>query len=377
MGEYSASRRRVLKATGGVSLLGMSGLAGCSEEEPSNGGNGGDGNGDETVRLRYAAGDQTSAAFQTAIPWGEQIRRTSDLDIDLDVQTTGGLDANVRGVGNNEFDMGATTAPNFQAASLGVQPFDEEYDINVLFTNMVYPFPIAFTTTSRDIDYIEDIEGRTVATGRPGSAAHTYFEVYCHVNGIDLDSMTIERIGGDDMYRQLDSGRLDAVLTAGVNTVLGASTQQWLQRADDAKLVVPRTEEHIERLSNAGQYMDALPYEQAGILFDFPLAQFEHAHENSAVADEDSYLSVAGTNTQFATTDMSDEIAYEITKVALEQAEALADATALWGGFAGDIDFYATAIAQADAEAAPVLPGAKEAMEEFGVWDDDLPVADR
>ncbi|MFP4626983.1 MAG: TAXI family TRAP transporter solute-binding subunit [Natronomonas sp.] len=380
---YTPTRRHLLQVTGTVGLAGLAGCAGQNDDDSDgsgdNGGeDGGEDDGDEeTVSLAYAGGDQTSAQFQTAIPWGEQIRRHADVDIQLDAQTTGGLDANVRGVGSGDFDVGATTSPNFQAADAGVRPFEEEHDINMLFTNMVYPFPIGFTQTGRDIGYLEELEGKAVATGRPGSSTHTYFKIYCQVNGIDFESMDVQRITGDDMYRQLDSGRLDAVLTAGVNTVLGPTTQQWLQRTDEAKLVVPVDTERAERLSFAGQHIDELPYDRGGILFDFPLETFQHAHENSEMADEDSYTTVAGTNTQFATMDMSDEVAYEITRVALERREELAEANALWAGFAEDPEFYATAITPEDTVASPVHPGAKQAMEEFDVWDDDLTVAER
>lgn len=381
----TTTRRKLLRTTGGIAVIGASGFAGCvgGEDEPTSDGgetddedSDGD-DGDDMISIAYAGSDQTSAAFQAAIPMGEQIRRHAEMDIEIDTQTTGGLDANVRGVGAGDFDMGATTSPNFQAAAAGAHPFDEEYDLNILFTNMVYPFPIALTQTGRGVDYIEDLEERTISTGRPGSAAHTYFEIYCQVNGIDFESMDIERVGGDDAFRQLNSGRLDAILTGSVNTVLGPSTQQWLQRTDEAKLVVPVDSERTERLSHAGEYLDVLPYDRGGIMFDFPLETFQHAHENSALADEDSYTTVAGTNTNFATTDMSDEVAYEITRVTLEKREDLAEATAMWAGFAEDPDFYATAITPEDTQGAPILPGAKEAMEEFDIWDDDLTVAQR
>lgn len=384
MRKGNITRRNVLKTTSGLSAIGLVGAAGCLGEEettpdpaddPANGDEPDEE--DETVVLTYAGSDQTSASFQTAIPWSEQIRQHADIDIDVDIQTTGGLDANVRGVSAGDFDMGSTTSPNFQAAGVGAHPFEEEHDLNILFTNMVYPFPIAFTQTGRGIDYIEDLEGRTAATGAPGSAGHTYFEIYCQVNGIDLESITTERIGGDDAFRQLNSARVDAVVSGSVNTVLGPSTQQWLQRTDEAKLVVPYDAERTERLSHAGQYLDHIPYDRGGIMFDFPLETFGHAHENSAMADEDSYVTVAGTNTKFATSAMSDEVAYELTRVTLEQREQLAEATAIYAGFAEDPDFYATAITPEDTEAAPVLPGAKEAMEEFGVWDDELTVLER
>lgn len=357
-------RRQFLKAAGAVGVAGAIGLAGCSETD--------------TTNLTLAGSEDTSAHFQAAIPWTEQVSQNTDPRVQINVQSTGGLDANVRGVGRDEFDLGATTTPNFQAAASGTRPFDKVYDgFEALFTNMVYPFPVSFTRTGTGIDYVEDLEGRTVSTGPPGSSAHTYFTIYCGVNSIDLDSMDIRRVGTDDGYRQLSEGQLDAVLTGAVNNVLGPTTQEYLQRDDKAKLVVPRDPQRTERLANAGKHIDELGWEQGGVMYDFPLATFNHAHENSAVADQDAYTTVAGTNTMFATPDLSDDVAYDITRLALENSQKLVDATALWRGFHNDPDYFATAIPPADAEVAPFNPGAVRAMKEANIWDDSLAVAER
>lgn len=356
-------RRSYLKVTAGVSVAGLAGLAGCGSQE--------------TTNLTYAGSEQGSANFQAALPWSEQVGQQASPPVEVNVQTTGGLDANVRGVSSGEFDMGATTTPNFQAAALGVRPFQEEHSgLHALFTNMVYPFPIAFARTGSGIDYIEDLENSSVSTGPPGSAAHTYFTIYCQINGIDLDSMEVRRLGAEDAYRQLREGQLDSVLTGSVNTVLGPTTQEYLQRDEQAKLIVPAAQERLERLQRGGEIL-GLGYAEGGVMFDFPLETFQHAHQNSAVADQDSYRTVAGTNTLFTTLDVSDDVARELTRVAIESSDELADATALWAGFAEDTDYYATALPVLDSEAAPFHPGAVAAMEDADVWNDDLAAAER
>lgn len=356
-------RRSYLRATAGVAAVGVTGLAGCS----------GDGG---TTSLTFAGSTNSSASFQAAIPWAEQVRQNTDPTIDVSVQTTGGLDANVRGVANDEFDMGSTTSPNFQAAAIGVRPFENEYTgLRPLFTNQVYPFPIALTRTGTEIDYVQDLEGMAISTGPPGSAAHTYFEIYCAVNQIDMGSMDVRRLQADNAYRQLGEGQIDAVVTGSVNTVLGPTTSEFITQNDDAKLVVPVDQASIERLQRGGEILE-LGYTSGGVMFEYPLDTFQHAHQNSAVADQDTFTTIAGTNTLFGTPDMSDDVARRITAVTLENSGALVEATGLWAGFHNRQDFYAAALPVADSEAQPWHPGAAEALREAGVWNEDLVVAE-
>jgi TRAP-type uncharacterized transport system substrate-binding protein len=111
-------------------------------------------------------------------------------------------------------------------------------------------------------------------------------------------------------------------------------------------------------------------------MFEYPLDTFQHAHENSAVADQDTYTTVAGTNTLFATSEMSNEVANQIVTQTLENSGALADATGLWAGFHNRPEFYASALPAADSEAQPWHPGAAEALREAGYWNEDLVVAE-
>jgi TRAP-type uncharacterized transport system substrate-binding protein len=359
--------------------VGLAGLAGCSGDGGGGDGNGttgdGGGGGGGTTQLNFGGSTNTSASFQAAIPWAEQLGQNADPSVEISVQSTGGLDANVRQVSGGNFDLASTTTPNFQAAAIGERPFQQEHTgLRPLFTNQVYPFPIGLTTTETGIDYMEDLTGSAVSTGPPGSSTHTYFSLYAGVNEIPMSDIDTRRIAAGDAFRQLGEGQISAVVTGAVNTVLGPTTQEFIQRNDNAKLVVPKDPQRTERLARAGSILD-LGYEQGGVMFDFPLDTFQHAHENSAVADQDAYTTVAGTNTLFATDDMNNEIARTITETTIERSQQLADATALWAGFNERTDYYTTALPVADAEAQPWHPGAAEALEEAGYWNDDLPVA--
>lgn len=374
MRDWITRRRQFLRTVGTAGALG---LAGCTNSSGGNGngsGGGGGGGGGGTSRLTYGGTVQGTTPYQFGLTWAQELKKATDLD--MSVQTTGGFDANIRQVGSGAIDVAASTTPNFQAADKGVTPFENKFDVNLLFTSAAYPFPIAFTTTATDIDYIEDCAGKKIATGAPGSSTHTYLRLYFLANGLDWEATNPVRISGEEAFQNLSNGQVSAVVTAGVNNIIGPSARQFLQTNDSPKLVVPDGQEPIDRLVNARKYIDSYPL-TGGVNWKLSLEQFGEAWKNSAASDQQSYPTVAGTNTHFATLDVSDEVAKQMVSVAIEQRESLAEATGLWGAFAKDPGRFATLIPEADAKAQPWHPGAAAALQEHDLWDDSLPVAER
>lgn len=341
----------------------MLGLAGCTQDGETG-----------QTRFTYGGTESGSAPYQLGLTWANEIQGNTDYQVS--VQTTGGFDANIRQVGGGSIDMAASTTPNFQAAQIGHPPFDNQFSVNLLFTCAVYPFPIAFTTTATDIDYMADTEGKKVVTGLPGSSVHTYYRLFMLANGLDWESTQPVRVGGEEGFQNLQDGQVSAVITAGINNVIGPQAQQFIQTADNPKLVVPNGQEPIDRLINA---RDHVPQWEllGGVNWELGLEQFGTAWENSVYSDRESYPTVAGTNTHFATLDMSDDVVQAMVNVAIENSSALVEGTGLWGAFAQNPGQFATLITQDDAEAAPFHPGAVAALQDHDLWDDSLPVAER
>jgi TRAP-type uncharacterized transport system substrate-binding protein len=306
----------------------------------------------------------------------QEVKRSTDSSISISVQSTGGFDANIRQVGGGAIDLGASTTPNFQAAAAGVTPFEQEFTVTPMFTCATFPFPIAFTTTATDVDFIADTEGKKVATGAPGSSVHTYYRLFMLANGLDWESVEPVRVDGQEAFQNLIDGQVSAVLTAGINNVISPQARQFLQTSDNPKLVVPETDERINRLVNANEHIEGYPL-SGGVDWTLSLEQFGTAWENSARSDEEAYPTVAGTNTHMTTLSTDDETVKTIVNTAIENRQALADSTALWGAFAEEPERFASLLPQADAEAQPFHPGAVEALKEHDLWNDSFPVAER
>lgn len=355
-------RRGFLKTVGAASTAGLVGLAGCT-----------DGGGGQS-RYTYAGNQNGSAPYQLALTWANEIQSATDYEVS--VQTTGGFNANQRQVGSGSIDMGAGSTPDFQAADIGHPPFKNTFETNIMFTCAAFPFPIAFTTTATDVDYLKDTAGKRVVTGLPGSTVHTYYRLFMLANGYDWESTETVRVGGEEGFQNLQDGQVSAVITAGFNNIIGPQAQQFIQTADGPQLVVPDGREPIDRLINAREYIDDWEI-TGGVEWEYSLDQLGPAWENSVYSDRESYKTVAGTNTHFTTLDMSDEVVKEMVSVAIENRQSLAQGTGLWGGFAQQPEKFATLITKEDAEAAPFHPGAAAALQEHDLWDDSLPVAER
>lgn len=365
MVDEPTTRRRFLQVAGATTVAGAVGLAGCS--------GGGDGG---PTRLTFGGTTSGSAPYQLGLTWAQQVEESTDNSLNVTVQDTGGFDANIRLAGADSIDMGASTSPNFQAAAMGVTPFEEQFEVNALFTCAVFPFPIAFTTTDTDVDIIADFAGKQVVTGPPGSSTHTYARLYFLANGLDWESVEPVRVGGQEAYQNLKDDQVAGVITAGLNNVIGPEPRQFLETTDNPQLVVPQSNERIDRLVNADENIPNYPL-SGGVDWELSLEQFGTAWENSVRSDDESYSTVAGTNTVFTTLDVSDENARQLTNVAIENREALANATALWAGWAQNPGRFATVLPTADEEAAPYHPGAAEALREHDLWEESAPVAER
>jgi TRAP-type uncharacterized transport system substrate-binding protein len=365
MQETDSGRRSFLKVVGTASTVGAAGLAGCTSIT---------GGGSRQTRFTYGGTENGSAPYQLGLTWANEIASATDFEIS--VQTTGGFNANQRQVGSGAIDMAAGSTPDFQAGDMGHPPFENSFDTNILFSCAAYPFPIAFTTTATDIDFLKDTGGKKVVTGPPGSTVHTYYRLYMLANDFGWDETEPIRIGGQEAFQQLIDGQVSAVITAGINNIIGPQARQFIQTSDNPKLVVPDGREPIDRLINARDYVEDWDI-TGGVEWEYDMTALGPAWENSVYSDRETYTTVAGTNTHFTTLDIADDTIQQMVSIAIENRETLAQGTGLWAGFAQNPEQFATLITQEDAEAAPFHPGAAAALQEHDLWDDSLPIAER
>ncbi|PKR78173.1 hypothetical protein CEY16_08140 [Halalkalibacillus sediminis] len=218
----------------------------------------------------------------------------------------GGSVSNLLGLGEGTFHIGFSNGQTVPEALNGEKAFDEPIE-NVSTLATLYPnvFHIAVREDS-DIYSVEDLEGKTVSPGIKGYSGELAFQEILELNGMSYDSLDgIEYIGTADGADLLRDGHIDAI--AGM-LAAPVSTFQELDTTVGIRLI-PLSEETVTSLNDANE----------GYL---PFSIEEGTYPNT----EEAVNTVAGYTVLLANDDMiSEDVAYELTKMVVENQGAWAN----------------------------------------------------
>jgi TRAP transporter TAXI family solute receptor len=360
-------RRRFIQtlgAAGSVIIAGCSGgqdggsQDGDSQDGGSQDGGSQDGGSQDGGSVDLTFIGSTQEGFFTALgsSLAQVIREQSDGEISITVQTGSGAEANPRTIANSDPQLSATTSTKAVQAGQGSGPYESPLAITQFLTPVVSVLPFALTTTETDIDYLNDLSGKDFVAGPAGSSFDVIFEGYFKANDIGMPNM--HQMAYSEGARAVAQGRMDAVVGYAPGGFPVGWASQWITQHDNAKLVVPESEQNVTNFIN--EFPGAVKQ-------TLKLERFKHAWENSAVSDQSTV--VTGGQAILLITDdtVPEEPIYRITKTAIENGEALSEAHAAWGGFAAAPETMMTTIIN---EAVPFHPGTAKAMREKGFWKD-------
>lgn len=129
----------------------------------------------------------------------------------LTPQVTGGSVENVRLLANKENELIMIGGGTADAATKGIEPFSQKYeDINGLFTFGSTATHVVVRKDS-DINKIEDLKGKKVAIGPPGSGTERVAQVIFPLAKIENDVKQLP-MAFADMYNALRDKNIDAFL---------------------------------------------------------------------------------------------------------------------------------------------------------------------
>ncbi|MCC5963882.1 MAG: TAXI family TRAP transporter solute-binding subunit [Rhodobacteraceae bacterium] len=236
---------------------------------------------------------------------------SEELGISSSGEVTGGPVQNVTLTQMQEHDIGLVTmGPMFEAwnGESELAPGLEHTDVRALFPMYETPFQ-GIALTSQDISSVGDLAGKRVSVGPAGGTPGTYWPRI--LEALDVEA-NVSFAGAADAAGQLQDGLIDAfVFAAGVP--IAAFSQ--LAAEADVRTFTFTEEEH------------------AAVLEAFPeVSPFTIPGGSYTVQDEDQ-PSVAMWNFAIAHADMPESLAYEITKLVMEnndrmmQIHAAAEAT--------------------------------------------------
>ncbi len=219
-------------------------------------------------------------------------------------ETTSASVDNMRLVGDESSDVAFTLADTAADAVNGEAQFEEPIPAQAL-ANLYTNYTQIVTTEGTGIETLEDLRGKTVSLGSPGSGTEVIALRVLEAAGIDPDA-DIERRGlgvSESVDAQRD-GSIDAFFWSG-----GLPTGAVLDLATTADIRLLPTTEVLPEMQE--QYGDV--YQSAII----PADTYTGMEEDVETIGVPNYLVVNES--------MDEERAYEITKLLFEQKDALVE----------------------------------------------------
>ncbi len=226
---------------------------------------------------------------------------SEELGISASGEVTGGPVQNVTLLQMQEHDIGLVTmGPMFEAwnGESELAPGLEHRDVRALFPMYETPFQ-GIALASPNISSVGDLAGKRVSVGPAGGTPGTYWPRF--LEALDVDA-NVSFAGAADAASQLQDGLIDAfVFAAGVP--ISAFSQ--LAAEADVRTFAFSDEEH------------------AALLEAFPeVSPFTIPGGSYTVQDEDQH-SVAMWNFAVVHCDMPESLAYEITKLVMENNDRM------------------------------------------------------
>lgn len=154
-------------------------------------------------------------------------------------------------------------------ASAGELMFDGEVIDNVSAIGALYPETVQLVTLEKSgIKTFEDLKGKKVSVGAPGSGTYANAEQLLEIHGLTMDDIQPQNLDFGESQESLQAGQIDAAfITAGTPTsaveALNAVAQVY---------IVPVTDAKAEELISKYQYYakEVIPAGTYGIAEDTP-----------------------------------------------------------------------------------------------------------
>lgn len=255
----------------------------------------------ETVDLLMGTGSQGGTYF----PLGAEMANVWNANIDnVNVTSTesGASVENLAKILNGEFDLGMTVnLPAYEAIE-GTGDFDGKKVENFAYIGHIYPEVLQVVTReSAGINSIEDLKGKRVAIGPPGSGTQAATKIVLEAYGLKDGDYDAYQEGFGDAKSKLQDGTIDA--SFGLLGLPDAGIDELQASVKDVKF--------LEVSAEAMEYIE----ENSGYsAFTIPAGSYEWLEEDVPAASAFAVL-VANTDT------VDDDLAYELAKAMLENAD--------------------------------------------------------
>jgi hypothetical protein len=239
----------------------------------------------------------TSSAGSTPYVMGgafSKIVNSQQDVVQVSPQATAGYNENIILVSSGDLGLGQSFASTFIDAYYGTGPFKgkAQKDLRMMFIFLVAPYHI-ITRESADIKTVADLKGKKINIGIPAQSTRAYNEAFLEAVGIGPNDFKMYEMSTGQTFRALQDGVIDVslnFLTPGSGQLVELTTNTKIRL-----LSLPKDLADKLQKSNLGMKLANLPanlYDGT----DYPVN------------------TVAIVAVVFCNKNMSNEVAYEITK---------------------------------------------------------------
>ena len=266
-----------------------------------------------------------------------------DLVYITPVQESLGSVGNIKAIQSGERELGiASSNVCLDAADARTPDFPEPVtNVNAWFTAH-YGITYSVASASSGIKTWKDFEGKTVAIGSFGSNdAYLAENIFFPAAGVDISKVKIEYLGMSDACTAIADGQIDAYIGTGAPKV---SAVLSLTESRDTVFV---------------------PMDQAAIdkcLQDYPefiIKNMEQSDMPAMIMDAESYPTVAMKHVVIVSSDMDEDLVYNMTKYVFESLDKVQEVKAEFSVITLDEAAKGTGI--------DIHPGALKYFKEQGV----------
>lgn len=282
-----------------VLILTLSACGGKTTEQSQSPGNGDDAKGQQYIT--FASGSVGGAYYSLGGAIADTI--TTIPGIQCVSESTGASIENARLVASGESQLGFMMSDAAYKAVEGIEPFDEKLDLKALFT--MYPAPQhIITLKGSGIKSVPDMKGKKVSVDAPGSGCEAMSKEIFKAFGMTYDDINVAFLSQPEAATALKDGTIDALFW---NFAYPGAVVMDVASARDIEMI-PLPDDIMEKLA------DEFPYYNKGMI---PAGVYEGV-------DHDTPALVVG-NVIVVSSDMDDDLAYEITKILFDNIKEMAE----------------------------------------------------
>lgn len=196
-------------------------LAACGGDTADNGDSKTGGEGKKAEKPKFMS-ILTGGTGGTYFPLGGAFANiVSDATgIDTNAETTGASAENMQSIKDEKGEIAFTQTDIASYATEGKLMFDGNAIDNIRAIGTLYPETIQIVTTEKSgIKTVEDLKGKKVSIGAPGSGTAANAEQILEVYGMKLDDIKKQDLSFDESVAGIKDGNIDAAfVTAGAPT---------------------------------------------------------------------------------------------------------------------------------------------------------------